>query len=253
MIAREEKEKYKLLQRDLNIAGKIQKFSLIDIPEELHGMQLAKAYVSSKEIGGDFYDIIYHKEGLYSFVIADVAGKGIPAALYMELSKTIIGAEITKITSPSKSMNSCHTILQTKFEPLMHVEVMILQIDFLNLKLRYSSAGHNRQIYYNSITREIELLRAKGVPLGSKLKFTNFELVEREFNIGDVILLYTDGITECFNYKREMFGEERLISIFMENLHLNPELIKNKIVESVEDFREMVDLSDDYTLLIIKI
>ena len=253
MIAREEKEKYKLLQRDLNIAGKIQKFSLIDIPEELHGMQLAKSYVSSKEIGGDFYDIIYHKDGFYSFVIADVAGKGIPAALYMELSKTIISAEITKIISPSKSMNSCHTILQTKFEPLMHVEVMILQIDFFDSKIRYSSAGHNRQIYYNSQTKEIELLRAKGVPLGSKLKFNNFELIERDFNTGDIILLYTDGITECFNFKKEMFGEERLISIFMENISMSPEFIKNKIVESVDDFRQMVELSDDYTLLIIKI
>ncbi len=253
MIAREEKEKYIALQRDLNIAGKIQKFSLAEIPEELQGMELAKSYVSSKEIGGDFYDIIQHRDDLYSFVIADVAGKGIPAALFMEFSKTILGAEIVKNISPSLSLKASHELLQKKFEPLMHVEVMIVQVDLALKVIRYASAGHNRQLYYDSKKNEIELLKAKGVPLGSKLKFSDFQLVEKPFTEGDLIVLYTDGITECINSKREMFGEDRLVSIVIEECKSKPETIKNKIVTSIDEFRENIDLPDDYTILIIRL
>jgi phosphoserine phosphatase RsbU/P len=253
MIAREEKEKYISIQRDLNIAGKIQKFSLAEIPEELQGMELAKSYVSSKEIGGDFYDFVPHSEKLFSFVIADVAGKGIPAALFMEFSKTILGAEILKTVNPSVSLKTAHELLQKKFEPLMHVEVMIVQIDIGKQTFGYASAGHNRQIYLHSKTEEIELLKAKGVPLGSKLKISEFQLVERPYKKGDLVVLYTDGITECINSNREMFGEDRLISIIKEESKSIPEKIKNRIISEVDAFREHIELPDDYTLLIIRL
>ncbi len=253
MIAREEKEKYIAIQRDLNIAGKIQKFSLAEIPEELQGMELAKSYVSSKEIGGDFYDFVHHSETLFSFVIADVAGKGIPAALFMEFSKTILGAEILKTVNPSWSLKTAHELLQKKFEPLMHVEVMIVQVDIAQKKIRYASAGHNRQLYLHSKTEEMELLKAKGVPLGSKLKISEFQLVERPYEKGDLVILYTDGITECINSDREMFGEDRLITIIKEESKSIPEKIKNRIIYEVDAFREYEELPDDYTLLIIRL
>jgi sigma-B regulation protein RsbU (phosphoserine phosphatase) len=89
--------------------------------------------------------------------------------------------------------------------------------------------------------------------LGSKLKFSDFELVEKPFSEGDLIVLYTDGITECINSKREMFGEDRLVSIVIEECKSKPETIKNKIVTSIDEFRKNIDLPDDYTILIIRL
>jgi serine phosphatase RsbU (regulator of sigma subunit) len=130
---------------------------------------------------------------------------------------------------------------------------MIIQVDLALKIIRYASAGHNRQLYYDSKKNEIELLKAKGVPLGSKLKFSDFELVEKPFSEGDLIVLYTDGITECINSKREMFGEDRLVSIVIEECKSKPETIKNKIVTSIDEFRKNIDLPDDYTILIIRL
>lgn len=252
MIAKEEREKLDQIRRDLLLAGKIQKYSLVEVPEVLQGMKLAMSYYSCKEIGGDFYDIVHHSSTLLSFVIADVSGKGIPAALFMEFSKTILSTELSRNIGPGLSLKVSHQTLQNKFNPSMHVEVMVVQVDTLRKKFRYASAGHNRQIYYNSRKDKIEVLRAKGIPLGSKINFYDFETKEINFSNDDFIVLYTDGITECMNDKKDMFGEERLIHLIYKNKSESPEFIKNQIETHINEHRGDLDLNDDYTIFIIK-
>lgn len=252
MIAKEEREKLNQIQRDLSLAGKIQKYSLVEVPTYLQGLTLAMSYYSSREIGGDFYDIIHHSSTLLSFVIADVSGKGIPAALFMEFSKTILSTELSKNIGPGLSLKVSHQILQNKFNPSMHVEVMVVQVDTLRGKIRYASAGHNRQLFYNSKTDKIEILRARGIPLGSKINFYDFETKDISFSKNDIIILYTDGITECMNEEREMYGEERLIELFIKNKNETPETIKNEIEKGINAHRGSLEFNDDYTIFIIK-
>ncbi|MCB1179012.1 MAG: SpoIIE family protein phosphatase, partial [Leptospiraceae bacterium] len=207
LSARKEKEDINRLKRDLEMASKFQQFSLPHIPDELNDIEISAYYKPSREIGGDFYDLIYHWETQYTFVIADVAGKGIPAALFMEFAKTVLNSEISRYVIPGIALLHSHKIFQEKFETSMHVEVMAVQVDTERRQIKYASAGHNRQIYINSNLKEVSLLRAKGIPLGSGIKISEFPEEIINYNEGDIILLYTDGITEIKNESgTEMFG-----------------------------------------------
>ncbi|MCB1141791.1 MAG: SpoIIE family protein phosphatase [Leptospiraceae bacterium] len=251
MIDREDREKYQLLQRDLFLARKIQRYSLPNIPQQINGIHLDFSYHTCTEIGGDFYDLLYHNSDIFTVLIADVSGKGIPAALFMEYSKTVLSGEITKFENPSSCLKKSHTLLQNKPDLFMHVEVMIIQIDTARKSFTYSSAGHNRQVYYNSSNKKIELLRTRGIPLGSSLPFLEFTENKVNYNPGDIILLYTDGITELRSPSGEMYGEERLFSILLNHPEKPISELKKMILESMDAFRKQNDFNDDFTLILI--
>jgi serine phosphatase RsbU (regulator of sigma subunit) len=254
LTVKEHQEKLENLQRDLSIASKIQQYSLPHIPKNLHGILLEAHYQSSKEIGGDFYDLIYHNTNEFSILIADVSGKGISAALFMEFSKTILSSEISRNSSPSESLLNSDIVIKDRFSFLMLVEVMLIRINTLEQKIIYSSAGHNRQFFQRKSTGKVELLSGKGIPLGSSIKkFTISEQILK-YEKGDRIILYTDGITETLNSNKEMFGEERLIELLESNLHLSIEKLKTKILLATDEFRgEKEFLDDDLTLLLVEL
>jgi len=247
-----EREKYLQIQKELETARKFQIFSLPEIPSRLEDIELAVLYLPSKEIGGDFYDFIFHWEGLYSLVIGDVSGKGIPAALFMQLSKTVLNTQISKNIFPSKALLDTHKILQNNFESNMLVESMVIQIDTEEKVLKYASAGHNRQFYFNSKTHKLELLRAKGIPLGSRFNITDFTENQMNYNSGDILVLYTDGVTECRNRKGEMYTEERLADLIQTHSQLSASELISLIQDNTENFSQTEELEDDYTILIAK-
>lgn len=253
LLSKEKEKKLEAIHRDLQIASKIQLYSLPVIPKELRGMEVETYYQSSREIGGDFYDMIYHNDNEFSALIADVSGKGIPAALFMEFSKTILASEVHRITSPAQSLQNANRILKDKFDHMMLVEVMLIRIFTLEKKFVFSSAGHNRQFFYKKATGKVGLLSGKGIPLGTKMK--QFEITETLLNYetGDMIILYTDGITETMNSKKEMFGEERFIELIENNADLPLEQLKDLIKIKTDEFRGRSDsLEDDCTLLLIR-
>jgi phosphoserine phosphatase RsbU/P len=254
LLVKEHEEKLDILQRDLQIASKIQMYSLPVIPKKVGEIEFETHYQSSKEVGGDFYDLIYHSENELSVLIADVSGKGIPAALFMEFSKTILSAEIARNKSIAESLLNADLIIKDRFNYMMLVEIMLLKINLTERKIVFASAGHNRQFYLNAKTKKIELMSGKGIPLGTSMK--NFTITEHtiHYSKGDKIILYTDGITETMNKKREMFSEEALIKLIEENEELSVSDLKNKILEVVDGFRESREiLDDDCTLLLIQL
>ncbi|HMV43578.1 MAG TPA: SpoIIE family protein phosphatase [Leptospiraceae bacterium] len=254
LLSKEKEKKLEAIHRDLQIASKIQLYSLPVIPKKLKGMQVESFYQSSREIGGDFYDLIYHGENEFSALIADVSGKGIPAALFMEFSKTILASEVHSIKSPAKSLHNANQILKEKFNYMMLVEVMLLRIFTNEKKFIFASAGHNRQFYYKKSSGKVNLLSGKGIPLGTRMQ--NFEISETtvSYNSGDLIILYTDGITETMNHNKEMFGEERFIELIENNAELPLESLKDLIKLKTDEFRgRSENLEDDCTLLLIRL
>jgi phosphoserine phosphatase RsbU/P len=253
MKAKQDRLKYDLMERELKIAKQIQLNSLPEIPDFSTTLEIDKAYYTSRGIGGDFYDFIVHSPTLISIVIADVSGKGIPAALYMEYSKTILSNELFRTNSTSESLKNSHLKIQNSNQPLMHVEVMIVQIDLDKKEIRLSSGGHNRQFYFNNKSKTTELLRARGIPIGSRLPFLNFSEESFYYNKGDTILLYTDGITEIKNSNSEMFGEERLLDLFTKNIDEPISQIKEIILKNLLSFSDEEKFDDDYTLIIFRL
>lgn len=252
LMAKLENERYQQLQRDLDTARKFQLYSLSKIPSRIEDMEIAIYYESCNEIGGDFYDIVYNKNGVHTFSIGDVSGKGITSALFMELAKTVLHNEISRNQSLKLAILNAHRILQEALDKKMMVEVMSVQVNSKKRIFNYVSAGHNRQFYYNAKEKNLELLRGRGIPLGSKLSIVEFEEKSIPYNSGDILLLYTDGITEERNKHGEIFGEERLINLFLKNILKQPKEILSTLLEEAEHFRGYQKISDDYSLLLIK-
>jgi len=160
-------------------------------------MEIAAGYRACRDVGGDFYDFHYHSENMISLVIADVSGKGVPAALFMEYSKTLLGSFISRFLHPVKTLQEVNEELIRNSRMGLFVTVMLIQIERDLRRMRVASAGHNHQILLRRSIKQIELLSAKGPPLGA---IPDAEYKEKIYHYepGDLLVLYTDGITEAY-------------------------------------------------------
>ncbi|MCC5813910.1 MAG: PP2C family protein-serine/threonine phosphatase, partial [Leptospira sp.] len=248
---KEQSEELKYIQRDLQVAAQIQRNSLPHIPESYGDLEFASYYKASKDIGGDFYDMIVHSPTEISVMIADVSGKGTPAALFMELSKTIISSEVSRDPSPSKALMSANKIIQDKSGFVLFVTVMLIRINTAEKTLTYATAGHNRQFLYKKKQNDIQLLSGKGIPIGIGKSDISEHTVDYE--PGDYLILYTDGVTEVMNSDLEMYEEENLIEDILKMEEDTPTSIKEKILQITSDYQGDAEQHDDYTLFIIKL
>jgi serine phosphatase RsbU (regulator of sigma subunit) len=248
---KEQSETLKYIQRDLQIAAQIQRNSLPHIPDSYGELEFSSFYQASKDIGGDFYDMIVHNPQEISVMIADVSGKGTPAALFMELSKTIISSEVTRNPSPSEALMSSNDIIQAKSGFVLFVTVMLVRINTDAKTLTYATAGHNRQFLFRKKQNDIHLLSGKGMPLG----IAKTEISEHTINYdpGDYLILYTDGVTEVMNSKGELYEEERLIEEILKMEADSPKAIKDSILQLTSKFQGTAEQHDDYTLFVIKL
>ena len=145
----------------MQTAAMIQKHSLPIIPKNYSLLEFDTYYQASREIGGDFYDMVIHGKDEVSVMIADVSGKGTPAALFMELSKTILQQEVAKTTSTKEALTRANEIIQDKSGFLMFVTAMLVRINMTKKEITYSSAGHNMQLMYRKKSHKIQHLSGK--------------------------------------------------------------------------------------------
>ena len=238
--------------KELEIARNIQKSLLPDSTPVLEGAEVTAMSLPAKEVGGDFYDFIPAAGQRLGLVIADVSGKGVPAALFMALSRALMHAN--SLNDPSVS----NAVIQTNGHILdcaasgMFVTLFYAILDTHHHTLRYVSAGHNPPMLYKYATGDVHLLEADGIALGV---LDEIELEEKEVSIeaGDVIVLYTDGVTESINPNNEEFGEERLLQLIKKYHRLSANALTGKIQEVVMEFIEDEPQFDDFTLMTVKI
>ncbi|MCG6146366.1 SpoIIE family protein phosphatase [Leptospira bandrabouensis] len=244
-------ERLKNIDRDMQVAAMIQKHSLPIIPKQYSLLEFDTYYQASREIGGDFYDMVVHGKDEVSVIIADVSGKGTPAALFMEFSKTVLQQEVAKTTSTSEALFNANQILQDKSGFLMFVTAMLVRINMTKKELTYSSAGHNLQIIYRKKHHKIQHLSGKGQPMGiGKCDFSEHTV---SYLPGDLLVLYTDGVTEAMNMKEELFSEERLESVILSHINDPPEVIRQAILQKVSEFVGEAEPHDDLSLFIIRL
>ncbi|TGK27576.1 GAF domain-containing protein [Leptospira gomenensis] len=251
LLSKEQKEKLNSIRRDMQIASQIQLNSLPNIPKKIQGLELETSYIASKEIGGDFYDLIYHNPDEVSVLIADVSGKGIAAALFMEFSKTIIAGEVSRNSSTSISLMSANRIIQEKSGYFMFVTVMLVRINMAKRRIRYSSAGHNEQLLYKAKEKKVISLSGKGMPLG--IKESEIDEHEIDYSPGDLLILYTDGVSEAMNESSEMYGLENLTRLIERNGEMPLGTLKELIIDTTDAFRGDADPHDDYTLFMVRL
>lgn len=240
------------ISNELDVASRIQKKILPADIENIFGLEITQYFSPAKEIGGDYYDYTVLDNEVFSLTIADVSGKGVPAAFLMALVRSILKTlTLTDNSYPNEDLNRLNRIVYPDITEDMFITMMHLKYDSKNNILHYSNAGHNPILIYRKNEDKMELHTVKGVAIGF-LKEYNYKKGEIELLEGDIVVLYTDGITEAENSRKELYGVERLKKVIYDNKNSSVKEIKNKILESIERFQENYLQNDDVTFLILK-
>ncbi len=256
-----EREEQKMREQELRIGKNIQESLLPkEIPQspdiELYGMMH-----SAKEIGGDYYDFL-HRETPDNQVtddifvsIGDVAGKGVAAGLIMSEVRSYIRALIPFYTSPREILDIVARLLERDIWGTGKFMSLLLMIwDSQTQQFRFTSAGHEHIIHYIAKQKKCSVFKAGGVVLGLKHDVVSPHLKESELLIDpdDVIVLFTDGVTEAMNEDEEMFHLERVVELTEQYAPLTPEQILNNIFQKICEFMGNFEQFDDITMVAIK-
>lgn len=243
-------EKERLL-KEIEIARGIQQSFLPDSAPKMDGMDITAVSLPARVVGGDFYDFIPLGEDKWGLVVADVSGKGIPAALFMALSRALVRASATGTLSPAEAIQHANDLILQDSKAEMFVTLFYAILDVKTKMLRYANAGHNPPLHVSASTQNVVLLKAQGVPIGI---MTDVEASNSEISLksGDVVVLYTDGVTEANNDRKEEFEMERLTEVVVANRALSADEIMAKIREELAKFVGSHPQFDDITVMVLK-
>jgi sigma-B regulation protein RsbU (phosphoserine phosphatase) len=240
------------MAKELDIARGIQQSFLPDSIPKIEGIDLAAFNLPANEVGGDFYDFIPITKDKWGLVIADVSGKGVPAALFMALSRTIIRAGATGNPCVADVIEEANKLIVSDADSGMFVTLFYAILDREERSLTYVNAGHNPPMVFNSATGDHVVLEAEGIPLGV-MEDTELEERKIEMKSGDLVIFYTDGVTEAVDDKDRLFGEERLVEIIRDLEELSANDVIEKINSEVLSFCKNVQQFDDITLIVLKV
>jgi len=254
--SRLQKEKVlkQVMEEELQIARNIQMGLLPQSINSIDGIEVSGFYNPAKIIGGDFYDVIKISENKLLVIVADVSGKGIPAALYMSKVQAMIQFAASIFQSPKDILIEVNKQIHNKIDKKSFITTVVALFDLEKMKVKICRAGHNPVIY--SVNGKFKLLKNKGMGLGLESEvFFNDNLEETELDIDDdnVFVFYSDGLTEAMNRNREEFGTDKVMDIISLNRQNSCSLIQKEIINSVDIFRGSAEQNDDITLVITKI
>jgi PAS domain S-box-containing protein len=202
----EEAQERQRLEQELHIARLIQQTLLPKSLPGLPGYEVAAYYQPARQVGGDFYDFLRLPDGQLGLIVGDVSGKGVPAALVMAITRTMLQAAY-RLGSPGEILEQVNNTLYRDIPPNMYVTCLAALLDSKTGRLQYANAGHD--LPYLRHADGVSKLRATGMPLGL-MPDMNYEQKEITLRPGDSVLLYSDGLVEAHDPQREMFGFPRM-------------------------------------------
>jgi serine phosphatase RsbU (regulator of sigma subunit) len=250
LVEKTSKEKARI-ERELHIAQEIQKGFLPIKAPEVKGYRMAGINLPAMEVGGDFYDFIELDEGKMGIVIADVSGKGVPAALFMAISKTLLRANAKRTLDPVEAIREVNTTIIEESDSGMFVTLFFAILDPVKNTFTYTNAGHNPPLLMSKAGKEFTLLQAKGIPLGV---MDDMKLESKEVPLApnEVVFLYTDGVTEAVNAKDDEFGTDRLSEILTREENSSPDDIISEVVKELKIFEGDLEQFDDITMVVLR-
>jgi sigma-B regulation protein RsbU (phosphoserine phosphatase) len=244
-------QKLERTRTELRIAADIQRRFIPEHTLEVPRLDIAAVTIPAMEVGGDFYDFIQLPDNKYGIVIADVAGKGIPAAIFMALSRTIIRANVANQKKISNVLASANEMIESDATQGMFVTLLYGVIDEGGSAFRYSNAGHLPPLIIRSAKCTFEKGDITGVALGVT-RDANYLEETILISPGDIVALYTDGVTEAMNNNGEMYGEKRLVDVISSHCQETAKDIIDRVRENIKSFSEEEEQQDDLTLVILK-
>jgi phosphoserine phosphatase RsbU/P len=244
-----EKERY---TKELEIAREIQQTFLPESPPVIYGYGIAATTIPAMEIGGDLYDFIPVAGNCWGFVIADVSGKGVSAALYMARCRTLLHASGGAHADPSVAIRRANSLIYEDGRSSMFITVFYGVLDPAGRTFSYVNAGHNPPLLVRGDPPEIRQMEGAGIALGV-VQDVDGETTAIPVESGDLIVLYTDGVTEAFDERDEAFGEDRLAASVCRNRSRPVQEIVDLLVADIRQFSGNAPQSDDITLVVIRV
>ncbi|HMV34332.1 MAG TPA: SpoIIE family protein phosphatase [Turneriella sp.] len=242
-------------EKELEITSSIQKSILPTHFQKSAWFDMGVISEPAKLMGGDFYDFLAFDGDQFVFSVADVSGKSLPAALFMAVTSSIIRTYGREVRKPAEVLHKANELIYQDSQSGMFVTLFYAYYDAPEHQLFYSSAGHNEQLVFRHDTRTFEKLGTRGRPLGVVDSQLHGPFGEGKVFLseGDLLILYTDGVVEAINERKEEFGLDRFCRIISDNMLLSSDQLVKKIFREVKTFAGTEAQYDDFTLMIIKI
>lgn len=243
-------EKQKM-EEELEIAKDIQKMLLPQRLPELKNFEIATLSVSSKQVGGDYYDVIKLDDENYCVSIADVSGKGVPASLLMANLQAFLKSICRQNLELAKATSIINDLIAENTTDGKFITFFWGILNDKEKKFKYVNAGHNPPILLRG--GEVRYMAKGGIILGVMQSVFPYETETIELQRDDVLVFFTDGVTEAKNINDKEFTDERLENLLRSVCHLSAKEILDQITKEIKEFTEGTTQSDDITMIIIKV
>ncbi len=251
ILSYQERIENEKLKKEIEIMKMIQNALLLTNFKDYQNISVFAKMKSAEVVSGDFYDVYKISPSKLGIVIGDVSGKGLPASLYMAVSRSVIKSYAHHILNPGEMLKMANEILVDDSRVGMFVTLFYGIVDLETSTFMYSNAGHNLQYIYKFSQDELIPLKSKGIPLGINRK-ENYETIEIKLESQDIIVCLTDGIVDAMNISGEVFGLERVKGILKKYAVTNSNTIVNAIFREVEEWSKNTPQWDDMTILVVK-
>jgi anti-anti-sigma factor len=245
------------MQKEMQVAQEIQHSLLPGKVPDISGYDIASLYRAAKEVGGDYYDFVAVDEDTLGVVVADVSGKGVPGSLVMTMIRTALRMEARGNHSAAEVMARMNDFVTEDMKKGMFVTIFYVILDSKNRIISYASAGHNPMILFRAETNETFFLNPRGFPVGISLP--DESLFRRSIDVekvklkkDDMLVIYTDGVTEAMNDSREQYGEDRLLALIKTCGKKSPDEFIDLLNEDIREFTGGYPQNDDITVVAVK-
>jgi serine phosphatase RsbU (regulator of sigma subunit) len=243
------------LLTEFAVARQAQAGMLPAAPPEIDGFTLAAACIPAREVGGDLFDFLEFPEGRWGICVADVSGKGVPAALYMTLTKGMLAAEQGMASDSAALIRAVNQQLHQAGKRRTFVTMAWGLLDPATRSVDMFRAGHNPVLWWRASTQDSVYLQPKGLGLGlagDRVFARALEAQRVELGEGDALVFYSDGLTEAMNPALELFGEDRLQEVVAVAAKESAAGLLQSILDEVERFKAGADPHDDLTLVVLR-
>jgi serine phosphatase RsbU (regulator of sigma subunit)/TolA-binding protein len=256
-VSQENLAEQERLQKEMQVAQEIQQTLLPSEFPEIEGYELSSFYEAAKEVGGDYFDFVEVDKDTLGIVVGDVSGKGVPGSLVMTMIRTALRTEARGVKDAADVLARVNDFVVNDMKKGMFVTLFYVIIDSRRRKLSYASAGHNPMILYRTSTNKTYYLNPRGFPIGISLPDKDLfrKSIESDtisLKEDDILVIYTDGVTEAMNGRRQLFGEERFLQTIREYGDLTANDFVEKLQNDLRSFTEGNPQNDDITLVSIK-
>ncbi len=244
------------LAAEFEVARKAQQAALPDAPPAIAGYSLAASCEPAQQVGGDLYDFFHLPDGRLGITVADVSGKGVPAALYMMVTKGLLAAVSRDSAELPHILQQLNLQLYRACRRRVFVTMAAVALDGPRRRLQYGRAGHNPLVWRRAARRETLLVKPRGLGLGMTPADPfqrNLDVDELQLEPGDAIVLYSDGVTEAVNQSMDQYGETRLLERIGQTDGQTAPATRDAILGDLSRFMGAAPARDDITVVVLRV